>query len=77
MPAAELPLVDSLPFVALLFAIALAPLARPQHHKQQGLDGAARLGTGPRVPGNPAPELLHEKFHEYIGSSSSSVRSSS
>jgi len=70
MLAAELPLVTALPFVALLFAIALAPLAAPHwwhHNRNKAL--VALLVSAPILVylGIHAPELLHEKFHEYIG----------
>jgi len=70
MLAAELPLVTALPFVALLFAIALAPLAAPHwwhHNRNKAL--VALLVSAPILLylGIHAPELLHEKFHEYIG----------
>src|SRR5258705_7312983 len=70
MPAAELPLITALPFVALLFAIALAPLAAPHwwhHNRNKAL--VALLVSAPILVylGIHAPELLHEKFHEYIG----------
>jgi len=70
MLATELPLVTALPFVALLCAIALAPLAAPHwwhHNRNKAL--VALLVSAPILVylGIHAPELLHEKFHEYIG----------
>ena len=70
MPAAELPLVTALPFVALLLAIALAPLAAPRwwhHNRNKAL--VALLVSAPILVylGLNAPELLDEKFHEYLG----------
>jgi len=70
MPAADLPLVTALPFVALLLAIALAPLAAPRwwhHNRNKAL--VALLVSAPILVylGINAPELLHEKFHEYLG----------
>src|SRR5216117_1705517 len=69
MLAGELPLVTALPFVALLLAIALAPLAAPHwwhHNRNKAL--VAMLVSAPILVylGIHAPELLHEKFHEYI-----------
>jgi len=70
MPAADLPLVTALPFVALLLAIALAPLAAPRwwhHNRNKAL--VALLVSAPILVylGLNAPELLDEKFHEYLG----------
>src|SRR5882672_4094839 len=70
MLATELPLVTALPFVALLCAIALAPLAAAHwwhHNRNKAL--VALLVSAPILVylGIHAPELLHEKFHEYIG----------
>src|SRR6266849_10457840 len=70
MLGAELPLVTALPFVALLLAIALAPLAAPRwwhHNRNKAL--IALLVSAPILVylGINAPELLHENFHEYIG----------
>src|SRR6266581_4440438 len=70
MLGAQLPLVTALPFVALLLAIALAPLAAPHwwhHNRNKAL--VALLVSAPILVylGIHAPELLHEKFHEYIG----------
>jgi len=70
MLAGELPLVTALPFVALLLAIALAPLAAPHwwhHNRNKAL--VALLVSAPILVylGIHAPELLHEKFHEYLG----------
>jgi Na+/H+ antiporter NhaD/arsenite permease-like protein len=70
MLATELPLVTALPFVALLLAIALAPLAAPHwwhHNRNKAL--VALLVSAPILVylGIHAPELLYEKFHEYIG----------
>ena len=70
MLGAELPLVTALPFVALLLVIALAPLAAPgwwHHNRNKAL--VVVLVSAPILVylGIHAPELLHEKFHEYIG----------
>lgn len=70
MLGAELPLVTALPFVALLLAIALAPLAAPRwwhHNRNKGL--VVGLVSAPILVylGMHAPELLREKLHEYIG----------
>src|SRR6266849_169770 len=70
MLGAELPLVTALPFVALLLAIALAPLAAPRwwhHNRNKAL--IALLVSAPILVylGINAPELLHENFHEYLG----------
>src|SRR5712671_937362 len=70
MLGAELPLVTALPFVALLLAIALAPLAAPHwwhHNRNKAL--VALVVSAPILVylGINAPDLLHEKFHEYLG----------
>src|SRR5438105_3613497 len=70
MAGAELPLVTALPFVALLLAIALAPLAAPEwwhHNRNKAL--VALLVSAPILVylGIHAPELLQEKFQEYLG----------
>ncbi len=70
MLGAELPLITALPFVALLLAIALAPLAAPRwwhHNRNKAL--VALVVSAPILMylGIHAPELLHEKFHEYLG----------
>src|SRR6266498_1069622 len=70
MLGAELPLATALPFVVLLLAIALAPLAVPRwwhHNRNKAL--VALLVSAPILVyfGIHAPELLHEKFHEYLG----------
>src|SRR3979409_2277958 len=69
MPATGLPLVTALPFAALLLAIALAPLAAPtwwHHNRNKAL--VALLLSAPILVylGVNAPELLREKFHEYL-----------
>jgi Na+/H+ antiporter NhaD/arsenite permease-like protein len=69
MLAVELPLVTALPFVVLLLAIALAPLAAPHwwhHNRNKAL--VALVVSAPILVylGIHAPELLHEKFHEYL-----------
>jgi Na+/H+ antiporter NhaD/arsenite permease-like protein len=69
MPGAELPLATALPFVALLLAIALAPLAAPRwwhHNRNKAL--VALLLSAPILVylGIHAPSLLQEKFHEYL-----------
>jgi Na+/H+ antiporter NhaD/arsenite permease-like protein len=70
MLGAELPLVTALPFVGLLLVIALAPLAAPgwwHHNRNKAL--VVVLVSAPILVylGIHAPELLHEKFDEYIG----------
>src|SRR5256714_305862 len=70
MLGAQLPLLSALPFVALLLAIALAPLAVPRwwhHNRNKAL--VALLVSAPILVylGINAPALLHEKFHEYLG----------
>ncbi len=70
MPSAGFPLVTALPFVALLVAIALLPLAAPawwHHNRNKAL--VSFLLAAPVVVylALRAPELLHEKFHEYVG----------
>ena len=70
MPGAELPLVTALPFVALLLVIALAPLAAPAWwHQNRNKALVVVLVSAPILVylGIHAPELLHEKFHEYVG----------
>ncbi len=69
MLGTELPLVTALPFVVLLLAIALAPLAAPrwwQHNRNKAI--VALVVSAPILVylGIHAPELLHEKFHEYL-----------
>jgi len=70
MLGTELPLATALPFVVLLLVIALAPLAAPRwwhHNRNKAL--IALLVSAPILVylGIHAPELLHEKFHEYLG----------
>src|SRR5262245_6002937 len=65
-----LPLLSALPFAALLLAIALLPLAAPawwHHNRNKAL--VSFLLAAPIIVylGLRAPELLHEKLHEYIG----------
>jgi Na+/H+ antiporter NhaD/arsenite permease-like protein len=70
MLGAELPLVTALPFVALLLVIALAPLAAPGWwHLNRNKALVVALVSAPILVylGIHAPELLREKFHEYIG----------
>src|SRR6266498_4840516 len=69
MLGAELPLITALPFVALLLAIALAPLAAPRwwhHNRNKAL--VALVVSAPILVylGINAPELVREKFHEYL-----------
>jgi Na+/H+ antiporter NhaD/arsenite permease-like protein len=69
MHGMELPLVTALPFAALLLVIALAPLAAPgwwHHNRNKAL--VALVVSAPILVylGIHAPELLHEKFHEYL-----------
>jgi Na+/H+ antiporter NhaD/arsenite permease-like protein len=68
MPGVQLPLVTALPFVLLLLAIALAPLAAPKwwhHNRNKAL--VALLVAAPVAVylGLTAPQLLIEKAHEY------------
>jgi Na+/H+ antiporter NhaD/arsenite permease-like protein len=70
VPATELPLVTALPFVALLLAIALAPLAAPKwwhHNRNKAL--VVLVVSAPILVylGIHSPELLREKLHEYLG----------
>src|SRR5881409_1593585 len=70
MLGAQLPLVTALPFVVLLLVIAVAPLAAPRwwhHNRNKAL--VALVVSAPILVylGIHAPELLHEKFHEYLG----------
>jgi Na+/H+ antiporter NhaD/arsenite permease-like protein len=70
MLGVELPLVTALPFVALLLVIALAPLAAPAWwHQNRNKALVVVLVSAPILVylGIHAPELLHEKFDEYIG----------
>jgi len=69
MLGTELPLATALPFVMLLLVIALAPLAAPRwwhHNRNKAL--IALVVSAPILVylGIHAPELLHEKFHEYF-----------
>jgi len=69
MLGSALPLVTPLPFVALLLVIALAPLAVPtwwHHNRNKAL--VALVISAPILVylGINAPELLREKFHEYV-----------
>ncbi len=69
MLGVELPLVTALPFVALLLVIALAPLAAPAWwHRNRNKALVVMLVSAPILVylGIHAPELLHEKFDEYI-----------
>jgi Na+/H+ antiporter NhaD/arsenite permease-like protein len=66
----QLPLITALPFVALLLAIALAPLVAPHwwhHNRNKAL--VALVVSAPILVylGINAPDLLHEKFLEYVG----------
>ncbi|HEY7194617.1 MAG TPA: sodium:proton antiporter [Gemmatimonadales bacterium] len=66
----EFPLVTALPFVALVVAIALLPLAAPAwwHHNRNKALVSLLLATPIAIYlGLTAPELLHEKLHEYLG----------
>ena len=70
MLGTQLSLVTALPFVALLLAIALMPLAAPHWwHHNQNKALVALLVSAPILVylGINAPDLLREKFHEYIG----------
>jgi len=69
MLGTELPLATALPFVMLLLVIALAPLAAPRwwhHNRNKAL--IVLVVSAPILVylGIHAPELLHEKFHEYF-----------
>ncbi|HEV8380624.1 MAG TPA: sodium:proton antiporter, partial [Gemmatimonadales bacterium] len=64
-----MPLVTALPFVVLLFAIALLPLAAPlwwHHNRNKAIVALAISAPMLVYLGITAPELLHEKFHEYL-----------
>ena len=66
----QLPLITALPFVALLLVIALAPLVAPHwwhHNRNKAL--VALFVSAPILVylGINAPDLLHEKFLEYVG----------
>ena len=70
MRGTELPLVTALPFVALLVVIALAPLIVPtwwHHNRNKAIVSLAIAAPILVYLGIHAPELLHEKFHEYLG----------
>src|SRR5258706_12577199 len=70
MRGTELPLVTALPFVALLLVIALAPLIVPtwwHHNRNKAIVSLAIAAPILVYLGIHAPELLHEKFHEYLG----------
>jgi Na+/H+ antiporter NhaD/arsenite permease-like protein len=72
MPGAQLPLATALPFVALLLAIALAPLIAPgwwHHNRNKALLAAIvslpiLVYLGMTEPGR---HVLAEKAHEYFG----------
>src|SRR2546425_2861077 len=73
MLGAQLPLLAALPFVALLLAIALLPLAAPHWWHQNR--NKALVAAAAALPilvyfwfdlGDPGREVLHEKFHEYL-----------
>ncbi len=69
MHATELPLITALPFVALLLVIALAPLIVPKwwhHNRNKALVSLAISAPILLYLGSTAPELLNEKFHEYL-----------
>ena len=69
MRGTELPLVTALPFVALLLVIALAPLIVPawwHHNRNKALVSLAISAPILLYLGSTAPELLNEKFHEYL-----------
>jgi len=73
MLGAQLPLVTALPFVALLFAIALLPLAAPAwwHHNRNKALVAAIVSLPILIYfwfhlGDAGRDVLHEKFHEYL-----------
>src|SRR3989441_4619664 len=73
MLGAQLPLLAALPFVALLLAIALLPLAAPHWWHQNR--NKALVAAAAALPilvyfwfdlGDPGRQVLHEKFHEYL-----------
>src|SRR5438132_9015331 len=73
MLGAQLPLVAALPFVALLFAIAVLPLGAPHWWHQNR--NKALVAAAAALPiliyfwfdlGHSGREVLHEKFHEYL-----------
>src|SRR2546421_3421286 len=73
MLGAQLPLVAALPFVALLFAIAVLPLGAPHWwHQNRNKALVAAIASLPILVyfwfdlGEPGREVLHEKFHEYL-----------
>ncbi len=69
MHGTELPLITALPFVALLLVIALAPLIVPKwwhHNRNKALVSLAISAPILLYLGSTAPELLNEKFHEYL-----------
>src|SRR5436190_6456585 len=69
MHGAQLPLITALPFVALLLAIALLPLAAAgwwHHNRNKALVSFLLAAPILIYLGITAPELLHEKFHEYL-----------
>src|SRR5260370_40327069 len=66
----ELPLITALPFVALLLVIALAPLIVPKwwhHNRNKALVSLAIAAPILVYLSLHAPDLLHEKVHEYLG----------
>ena len=73
MLGAQVPLISALPFVALLLAIALLPLAAPEWwHQNRHKALVAAIASLPILVyfwfdlGEPGREVLHEKFHEYL-----------
>src|SRR5213083_1187591 len=69
MLGSALPLVTALPFVALLLVIALAPLAVPgwwHHNRNKALVSLVISAPILLYLSSTAPELLNEKFHEYL-----------
>ena len=65
----ELPLITGLPFVVLLLVIAFAPLAVPawwHHNRNKALVSLVIAAPILLYLGSTAPELLHEKFYEYL-----------
>src|SRR5712671_2237284 len=74
MLGAQLPLVSVLPFVVLLLAIAIAPLAVPRWwHSNRNKALVAALVSLPilfqlgMAMGDPGRGVLAEKAHEYLG----------
>ena len=70
MPTVDLPLVSALPFVVLLFAIALLPLAVPawwHHNRNKAIVSGLIAAPIAIYLWIHAPALLTEKLQEYLG----------